>query len=387
MAETFGSVGYEQARGRWYVDFRSVHFPGSDQPRRIRIFATPWQGKFERKGQAKRALDRIRGKCEDKPLHQVLSEFLDESAPELCVERYWSDYLEKKAEQCIDGDLATKRLAELRSYGRRGYLKPLLKKSVHSITFAELDDWLRWLRRKRFEKGPLSDKSIRHVVQDFAGFLRWLKKRGEIAEVPEILTVRIREPYAPRIPSTEAQEAVLETIPEEKRGLFMTRSYMGLRPSEARKCRVSAYRPDTGLLVLTDTKTRRMRALPLDPDVAAWLAKHVDPRDRLQGDPPLFRNPDGIEEDKRWTPSSERRVWLAACEEVGVRIKPNEGGRHAFATHAAERGVPQILLQQFMGHSDPRTTGRYVDLAGAALLDVLRSGHQVDTAGKSPEQR
>jgi site-specific recombinase XerD len=53
-------------------------------------------------------------------------------------------------------------------------------------------------------------------------------------------------------------------------------------------------------------------------------------------------------------------------------LKPNEMGRHAFATHAAKRGAAQIALQKFMGHTDPRTTGRYVDLAGQALVEVLR---------------
>jgi hypothetical protein len=57
---------------------------------------------------------------------------------------------------------------------------------------------------------------------------------------------------------------------------------------------------------------------------------------------------------------------------VGGHFKPNEAGRHTFATHASHRQVEQFALQKFMGHGDPRTIGRYLDLGGSQSEGVLR---------------
>ena len=82
------------------------------------------------------------------------------------------------------------------------------------------------------------------------------------------------------------------------------------------------------------------------------------------------------------TPASERRAWLAACRQVGVTIKPNEGGRHAFGTHTAARGLGDVRLQKYMGHADPRSTSRYITLAGEGLADVVKltHGQQADSS-------
>ncbi len=170
--------------------------------------------------------------------------------------------------------------------------------------------------------------------------------------------------------------------------LMAHRSYMGLRPSEARSVAVSAYHPERGMLHLTNTKTGHPRYLPLHDYVAEWLAKYVPRTRRLKGSEPLFQNPDGREPDKRWTPASERRAWLAACRQVGVTIKPNEGGRHAFGTHAAARGLGDVRLQKYMGHADPRSTSRYITLAGEGLADVVKltHGQQADSSLKASKK-
>jgi integrase len=109
--------------------------------------------------------------------------------------------------------------------------------------------------------------------------------------------------------------------------------------------------------------------------VAEWIRAHVDPRDRLRGDVPLFVNP---ATGGRWTQPSERRVHLAACEEIGAYFKPNHCGRHAFGTHALrrtkERGGSHDLaaVQKAMRHSDPRTTQGYIDRDVIDLVGVLR---------------
>ena len=121
---------------------------------------------------------------------------------------------------------------------------------------------------------------------------------------------------------------------------------------------------------------QRLLTQAIELEVAEWIDRWVPKSERLRSNLPLFRNPGAKNKEKRWTPASERRVLLAAMAEAGAYFKPNELGRHAFGTHAAKRGAQAFALQKFMGHTDPRTTSRYIDLSGAALLDVLRPSGQ-----------
>ena len=85
---------------------------------------------------------------------------------------------------------------------------------------------------------------------------------------------------------------------------------------------------------------------------------------------PLFTNP---ARGARWTPTSIRRAWQAACKSVGIEgISVYEGCKHSFATDAIARGVPERHLQRYLGHSDLKSTRRYALLADSALIDVIR---------------
>ena len=375
-AQRLGGIREDPRTGGYYLDFRKVRFPGG-ATRRVRIYSiTEGVPIGPNRELAEKLLSSIRAQVEGgKTPAQALAKFLGENSLENRFGTHWQRYVDAREQDVHDGDLSRQRWNELRHYEARGYLTSLWTYSIFGITTGVLDDWRRaLLRRKSIRGGALRPKTVRNVVNDVAGFLRWLKRRGDLSHVPDIPTIRIREPYQPRIPSERTVQAILEAIPEPKRGIFLARASMGLRPSEARRLNLSSWDREQNVLRLTLTKTGATRILPLDADVREWLEWfYRDPPLTIRPvSTPLFSNPNTYARDRRWTPSAERRVWLAACKEVGVRVKPNEGGRHAFATHAAKRGVQQFPLQKFMGHTDPRTTGRYIDLSAAGLIDVLR---------------
>ncbi len=227
------------------------------------------------------------------------------------------------------------------------------------------DTWVAWLRD---ELPHLSDKTIRNCLTDVGTFLRYLRRRGAITRSPALPTVDVPE-YDPKIPTEEDLLRVLNEIPESARGLFLIRSFMGLRPSEARRVNVSDVRGNTLVLPSTKTKTRRVRRLELHPILSEWIAEH-----RCSAKPwePLFLNPTAQNEDGRWSPAAERRYWLGACKAAGVEpIKPNEGGRHFFGTvFTAE--ADSFVVKQWMGHGDIRSTERYRKLETIPLARVLR---------------
>ena len=376
MARKVGRVRLDAVQSRWYVDLGDVRFDGHKQPRRLRIYSVPGLGAIQGHEMANSVLDGIRADLlNQKTLQQAVSRYLGSKAPENSIRRHWGRMIEKKARRTNRRPVGTKRLDELRSYFGRGYFRFFEGVSIFDISTPLLDDWLDWMDEE-FPK--LKPKTVKNVLDDIGTFLRWLRDQGDLSEVPNLPELPLGELLAPKIPDEDTLAAYIEAIPELKRGLFLVRSYNGLRPSEARALNVQDYDFRKDILTLRHTKRtgRRGKAalvpIPADWEVAEWVHRWVDPKDALVGYLPLFRNSDSYNDHARWTPSSERRVHLTACTVIGTYFKPNEVGRKACATHALRRTRDIHSVQKLLRHADPRTTERYAKLADDALVRVLR---------------
>jgi integrase len=178
---------------------------------------------------------------------------------------------------------------------------------------------------------------------------------------------------------------VLDTIPWHSRGVFMARGLVGLRPSEARNADLPDYwfDPDGERDVLTvrKSKSNRYRLIPVPPALSAWVREHRPVGNLHDTDAPavpLFDNPNG-HESGRWSPSAERRILLDAMEKCRVKHRPNELLRHAFGTDAANRLLADgnspadvsRLIMAIMGHTEVKTSARYVRLATEGLERIV----------------
>ncbi len=378
MAEQRGSVLHDRRDG-WYVQFRSVRWPGDAKGRRVRIHRVPGFGKIENEAQGYKVLYRIWAEVADgKPLHQVLSWYVSEHAPQNLWLRRWRLFCDYKEADVRSGHLSARRVYELRRYEDRGYLHWFRDLSILQVDKAMLVSWIRWMRKHH----AVGEKTIKNVLGDIAQFLGWLRDQGDLLEVPTIPFPELKLiEYNPQIPDAATVLRVLARISVRKRGLFLARSYMGFRPSEARRLNVGdlrrGARPDL-LDAYIDlpprsSKKRRGRRLQLHPEVAGWLASYGE-LGRF-GAEPLFANSRASNREQRWTESSERRTLVRALRTAGVTsIKPNELGRHFFATEAVNNGADIYATQEWLGHTDPKTTERYAKLRPVPIARVLGAG-------------
>ena len=64
-------------------------------------------------------------------------------------------------------------------------------------------------------------------------------------------------------------------------------------------------------------------------------------------------------------------LWRA-CKMAGLRKIGWHTLRHTFASHLCMRGVPLRTVQEYLGHSDIRTTMRYAHLAPDHKNDAIK---------------
>jgi hypothetical protein len=66
------------------------------------------------------------------------------------------------------------------------------------------------------------------------------------------------------------------------------------------------------------------------------------------------------------------RDWLAkACTQAELEVQSPHSLRHTFCSHLAMRGAPTRAIQELAGHSDLKTTQRYMHLTPAALESAI----------------
>ena len=391
MARDFGSIARDG--NRWVLTF---WIEGERyRVRNARLIGTETWVPLTTRELAETVLDAIRQDFREtgKPLAAV-SPYLRSRSPARTVRAKWAEFIEAKTRQGRHAgrQLSRERLAEFTGYKRRGHLEPLLEFAVERVSYAVLEGWRDWL----FGRG-LSSGYVHHLVTDVGTFLRWLERRQEIGRAPELPTVHVRR-ETPRIPDPGTQARLFEAIPWRLRGVFLARGQHGLRPSEARRARVSDWRREVEPISLGDGsevdchaltvrgKGHRNRVLPVPAasDLARWVAEFVV-GERAFGSAPLFANPQADPDgDGSWSSSATRRVWLAACREVGVHFEENQAMRHAYATAQVNRGGRSGLCRRRpgpRGHPDDPALRRARDRGARGDPEAYRPVGAQSTRG------
>jgi integrase len=290
----------------------------------------------------------------------------------------WLEHLEGAVKR---GDLSPTYLREIRRYAQpEGHFSYLHGRSVCEIRYAHIQDWISWLA----DRG-LSAKSRSLIVGAFHALLGWLHERGDLDKLPRFPPMHVPT-HRPKTISPVAQDAILDEVPEDRRGAFISMVELLIRPGEARALNVSDYSWRERTITVSSamkglnssaprrgTKEDDIRGFEVSGRLADWLERHVSQRDRLQGDRPLFVNPGGKSNDKRWNYWSLIDEWRKAARTAGIPgVSLYEGTKHSTATALRRAGVPLDVIQRAAGHKDPRSTERYAQLANQAVVEALR---------------
>jgi len=174
------------------------------------------------------------------------------------------------------------------------------------------------------------------------------------------------------LPKTFNQDeiaAIINSIKNIKHKVMLMIAYSaGLRVSEVVSLKTHDIDSKRMFIHIRQAKGKKDRVVSLSPVLLVMLreyALHYKPDKRGF----LF---EGSVKGTAYATRSLQEVIQAAKEKAGV-IKP--GGihalRHSFATHLIDRGMDVTIIQKLLGHSDIKTTLRYLHTSNKDLLKII----------------
>ena len=243
------------------------------------------------------------------------------------------------------------------------------KKSPDKITEGEIREY--FLYNKNVRKWSPSACSIAlggirffftHTLgKEWTTFKLVRPRRGNT--LPDVLTIR------------EVRN-ILHAVKMKRHRVCLTTIYsLGLRVSEGRKLQVEDIDSERMFVHIRLSKGNKDRYVPLPKRTVEILRVFY----RTHRNPTLlFPAPGrgGIHmptTDKPLPIASIQIAFKEACKKVNIRKKVSVHHlRHAYAVHLLEAGVDLRFVQEYLGHSDIRTTIKYTKLFNRALENPIQ---------------
>jgi site-specific recombinase XerD len=255
----------------------------------------------------------------------------------------------------------------------------------------ELGDVDTLLRALDFLGEDLAGSTRHRMLSTLRGFCGYLVRRGLLANDPtDAEELHVRADASDDVRAfTETEIAALIDVagrepPPKVRSAWPTRdvaivstlAHCGLRVGEL--CALKASSIDrTGqqplLRVRAGTKGGKSRVVPIPSPTVAAIDAYFDERadDIAKPASLVFVRLDHSRLNQQFVDALLRRLATTA----GVTAPAGAMAhalRHSYGMRLALRGVPLSVIQQLMGHSDPRTTSIYTAAHATDLTNALR---------------
>lgn len=248
-------------------------------------------------------------------------------------------------------------------------------KAARDVNRADLRALRRWLETERRD---LTATTIGHYLADARCMLRWCEDAELLdrAPVPARLLPRIQERPPDRL--TDEDASLLASLPDPHGFVLRFALATGLRWGELTRAKRTDVTPD-GWLEVSQTKSGRMRRVPLDRDI---LAEIVARKGRLV--PYAERSPGSFTAAVR----RHARKWLKALpneereRHAGLETFHMHQTRHTFACRWIEGGGSLDSLQRILGHQDQKTTQRYGQPSDRYVREEAHRVHRTLTGGE-----
>jgi len=222
----------------------------------------------------------------------------------------------------------------------RCFLKPFMgSKAVTRVVPDDLRDYRLWI-----EKRKLSMQSVSHILADARCFFRWAEDAGYLdrSPFPRRIMPRIQERPPDRLTDDEVTQ--LLAIPEPWAFVIRLGLGTGLRWGELTRAKASDV--ENGVIVVSQTKSGRVRRVPLSVALTQELRFRVG---------------------QLFAPGSYWHFVMRMRRLSGVAHFHPHQLRHTFACRWLEAGGSLAALQQILGHASIVTTQRYARLTDAAV--------------------
>lgn len=236
----------------------------------------------------------------------------------------------------------------------RDYLVPYLG---HMPVTAVRPDTVRGYRLYLHDRG-LAPRSVRHLLTDFRCMLGWAAEGGliERSPFPRRVMPRVQETAPDRL--GDAEVARVLGIPEPQAFVCRLALATGLRWGEL--CRARREHISHGFLVVTQTKSTRLRRVPLSQDMIREIGAHPGPL-------------------VPYSPQATSSFSKFVRRHSGVPHFHVHQLRHTFACRWVERGGSLPALQQILGHASIVTTQMYARLSDESVRREAARIHGVET--------
>jgi integrase len=227
---------------------------------------------------------------------------------------------------------------------------------VDKLTLAGFHGWAK-KNHSRSENG--GNMHLRHVKTA----LLWAEDMG-LCGCPVKKFPRMSETPPETIRSNDEEMSKLITvIPDDDfRDMVIFGFLTGLRPQELRLLEQQHVKEDDNgnvYLLIERHKTAKFvrqpkpRSVPLVAEAVTIARGQIAKHPKC---PFIFVN--GT--DKPYTGPTFRQRFQRWCERAGIPVRPPYAMRHTFGSMQAEANINQACLSHLMGHSQIRTTSRYV---------------------------
>jgi integrase len=263
-------------------------------------------------------------------------------------------------------------LMDYESYTRVHLLPAFEALELEAITIELIEEFIAAKRQEgKAVKSILNYLGLLHAMFAFAVRRSWCA-RNPVALVEK---PRGRRNLDIRFLDVQELEALLAATPTDERGtterlLYLTAAMTGLRRGELLALRWQDIDWTAGVVRVrrnytrgqfgTPKSRRSSRAVPLAQRVRDELGLHHQ-KSRFQSPADLvFPHPElGVVLD----PAKLRKRFQVAARRAGLRPVRLHDLRHTFGTRMAAAGAPLRWIQEWLGHSDYRTTTLYADYA------------------------